>query len=64
MRITVLRDRCIGAGQCVLTAPTIFTQDEEALVALVEGNEDGAGDSRVHDVPQACPVQAVIVHND
>lgn len=64
VRITLHRDRCIGAGQCVMTAPTVFTQDDEALVAFVEGGEHGAGDPRVHEVPQACPVQAVVVHDD
>ncbi|MGW3912492.1 ferredoxin [Streptomyces sp. NPDC005070] len=64
MRITVDRDRCIGSGQCVMTAPGVFTQDDDALVALVPGHEDGAGDPRVHDVPMACPVQAVAIHED
>ncbi|WP_191875313.1 ferredoxin [Streptomyces filipinensis] len=64
MRITIDRDRCIGSGQCVMTAPGVFTQDDDALVALVPGREDGAGDQRVRDVPMACPVQAVAVFED
>ncbi|MEV5379059.1 ferredoxin [Streptosporangium nondiastaticum] len=59
MRITIDRDRCIGSGQCVMTAPGVFTQDDDALVALVPGHEDGSGDPRVLDVPMACPVQAI-----
>lgn len=64
MRITVDRDRCIGSGQCVMTAPNVFTQDDDALVVLVPGREDGAGDPRVRDVPSACPVQAVTISED
>ncbi|QNT97791.1 ferredoxin [Streptomyces griseofuscus] len=64
LRITVDRDRCIGSGQCVMTAPGVFTQDDEALVALLPGQEDGAGDSRVREVPLACPVQAIVITED
>ncbi|MFE2534618.1 ferredoxin [Streptomyces sp. NPDC059371] len=65
MRITIDRDRCIGSGQCVMTAPGVFTQDDDALVALVPGHEDAAAaDPRVRDVPMGCPVQAVAIHDD
>ncbi|MGK5546430.1 ferredoxin [Streptomyces sp. URMC 127] len=64
MRISIDRDRCIGSGQCVMTAPGVFTQDDDALVALVPGHEDGSGDPRVRDVPMACPVQAIDVTED
>ncbi|AOR30412.1 ferredoxin [Streptomyces fodineus] len=64
MRITIDRDRCIGSGQCVMTAPGVFTQDDDAVVALVPGHEDGAADPRVHDVPLVCPVQAVAIFED
>ncbi|GHF46412.1 ferredoxin [Streptomyces morookaense] len=60
-RITVDRDRCIGAGQCVLAAPEVFTQDDDGLVDLLPGHEDAAGDAHVRDVPMACPVQAVTI---
>ncbi|GAA4010023.1 ferredoxin [Streptomyces marokkonensis] len=59
MRITIDRDRCIGSGQCAMTAPGVFTQDDDALVTLVPGFEERTGDPRVQDVPMACPVQAV-----
>ncbi|WP_058047811.1 ferredoxin [Streptomyces roseifaciens] len=64
MRITIDRDRCIGSGQCVMTAPGVFTQDDDAVVALLPGQEDGSGDPRVRDVPMACPVQAVTISGD
>ncbi|MEU0395374.1 ferredoxin [Streptomyces sp. NPDC006208] len=64
MRITIDRDRCIGAGQCVLTAPGAFTQDDDGLVTLLPGHEDGTDDPNVRYVPGACPVQAVTVSDD
>ncbi|MCA6091168.1 ferredoxin [Streptomyces sp. SCA3-4] len=64
MRITIDRDRCIGAGQCVLAAPAVFTQDDDGLVTLLPGHEDAAGDPGVRDVPMSCPVQAVALADD
>ncbi|WP_020574700.1 ferredoxin [Actinopolymorpha alba] len=29
MRIEIHRERCIGAGMCVLTAPDLFDQSED-----------------------------------
>ena len=38
MRIGVDVDRCRGAGQCALTAPEVFDQDEDdgTVVVLVD----------------------------
>lgn len=34
-RLSVDRERCVGAGMCALTAPAVFDQDdEEGLVVL------------------------------
>jgi ferredoxin len=35
MRFTVDRDRCIGAGNCVMNAPDLFDQDDDGLVVLL-----------------------------
>lgn len=34
MQITVDRDRCIGAGMCVMSAEEVFDQDDEGLVVV------------------------------
>ena len=36
MEINVDRDRCVGAGQCVLSAPDVFDQDDEGLVTVLD----------------------------
>ncbi|MEU6328981.1 MULTISPECIES: ferredoxin [unclassified Streptomyces] len=64
MRITIDTDRCIGAGQCALTAPGVFTQDDDGFSALLPGREDGAGDPLVREAARACPVQAIAVTDD
>ncbi|MFG2223148.1 ferredoxin [Streptomyces sp. NPDC050161] len=61
MRITIDKDVCIGAGQCALTAPGVFTQDDDGFSALLPGREDGAGDPLLREAARACPVQAIEV---
>ncbi|MGW6548492.1 ferredoxin, partial [Streptomyces massasporeus] len=39
MRIDIDQDVCIGAGQCALTAPDVFTQDDDGYSTLLPGAE-------------------------
>ncbi|MFJ3223028.1 ferredoxin [Streptomyces sp. NPDC086783] len=59
--ITIDRDVCIGAGQCALAAPGVFTQDDDGFGELVPGREEGAGDPMVREAARACPVSAITV---
>ncbi|MEU6063769.1 MULTISPECIES: ferredoxin [Streptomyces] len=61
MRIDIDRDVCIGAGQCALAAPNVFSQDDDGYSMLIPGKEDGAGDPMVRDAARACPVGAIKV---
>ncbi|MFD3516643.1 ferredoxin [Streptomyces sp. NPDC058657] len=61
MRIAIDTDVCIGAGQCVMTAPAVFTQDDDGLSELLPGREDGAGSPLVREAARACPVSAITV---
>ncbi|WP_371680202.1 ferredoxin [Streptomyces sp. NBC_01276] len=64
MRISVDQDRCIGAGQCALTAPQVFTQDDDGLGEVLPGREDGHGSALVREAARACPVSAITVGED
>lgn len=61
MRIDIDHDVCIGAGQCALAAPSVFTQDDDGFSALIPGREDGGGDPLVREAARACPVSAITV---
>ncbi|MEU2717409.1 ferredoxin [Streptomyces sp. NPDC007205] len=61
MRIDIDTDVCIGAGQCALAAPGVFTQDDDGYSTLLPGREDGAGDPMVREAARACPVSAITV---
>ncbi|HET6286139.1 MAG TPA: ferredoxin [Amycolatopsis sp.] len=55
MKIEVDRERCVGAGMCVLTAPEVFGQDEEdGRVRLLDPEPAGIGDAA-----QSCPAAAI-----
>ncbi|WP_328491549.1 ferredoxin [Streptomyces sp. NBC_00414] len=58
--IEIDRDVCIGAGQCALTAPGVFTQDDDGFSTLLPGREDGGG-PLVREAARACPVSAITV---
>lgn len=58
MRIDIDRDVCIGAGQCALAAPKVFTQDDDGLSQLLAEAEPGP---MVGEAARACPVQAITV---
>jgi ferredoxin len=64
MKVTVDTDRCIAAGQCVLSAPEVFDQrEEDGLVVLL--NPSPSADVAV-DVKQAatlCPALAITVED-
>ncbi|MFE3760548.1 ferredoxin [Streptomyces sp. NPDC059104] len=64
MRISVDQDRCVGAGQCALTAPQVFTQDDDGFGEVLPGREDGHGSALVREAARACPVSAITVGED
>lgn len=61
-KITVDRDLCIGAAPCVVIAPGVFQLDEENKAYVV--NPKGADDETILLGAQACPVQAIILHDE
>ncbi|MFJ3617562.1 ferredoxin [Streptomyces iakyrus] len=60
MDIDIDKDVCIGAGQCALTAPDVFTQDDDGYSALLPGGERG-GSPLLREAARACPVGAITV---
>ncbi|MGW2782690.1 ferredoxin [Streptomyces populi] len=59
--ITIDRDVCIGAGQCALAAPEVFTQDDDGYGTLLPDHARGGGDPMLRVAARACPVGAITV---
>nr|AEK75513.1 alcohol dehydrogenase [Micromonospora maris AB-18-032] len=53
--------RCVGAGQCVRTDPTVFGQSDEGTVRLLRGSLPGSLRSVVTEAAALCPAQAITV---
>ncbi|GAA0477835.1 MULTISPECIES: ferredoxin [Streptomyces] len=62
--ISIDTDRCIGSGQCALTAPKTFTQDDDGFSALLPPDERASEDPLAREAARACPVQAITVAED
>jgi ferredoxin len=64
MRITADTRRCLGAGQCVLSAPDRFDQSDEGTVLLLDAEvADTAEEQRFRDVVALCPSQAIALED-
>lgn len=65
MRIITDTDRCVGAGQCVLTEPDVFDQDEEegTVLLLTERTTEQTLEA-VRTAVDVCPAQALSLEQD
>jgi ferredoxin len=62
MKVTVDRDRCIGAGNCALIAPSVFDQDlDEAVVVLLDGSPPEESRPAVQEAADRCPAAVILV---
>ena len=60
MRVAADRDVCIGSGNCVLTAPTVFDQDEdEGLVVVLDSDLEPQDADDVREAVAHCPSGAL-----
>jgi ferredoxin len=61
MRVIVDQGACIGAGNCVLTAPDVFDQDEEGFVVLLNDDPPDELHDDVRLAALRCPARAITV---
>ncbi len=59
MRIRADRDVCIGSGQCVLTEPAVFDQDDDGLVTLLVESPEGKAEASARTAVHICPSGAL-----
>ncbi|MER6951846.1 (4Fe-4S)-binding protein [Nonomuraea sp. NPDC000554] len=61
MRIKADTDLCIGSGQCVLTEPAVFDQDDDGIVALLTDHPDNKSAVQVRHAVTLCPSRALSI---
>ncbi|MEU9609689.1 ferredoxin [Streptomyces sp. NPDC048057] len=63
MRISADSDRCLGAGQCVLSAPDHFDQSDEGTVVVLADTAAEGDRQRLEETVSLCPSQAIAVED-
>ena len=65
MKVQVDQERCVGSGQCLLTAPAVFDQrDEDAIVELLDPAPPAEQWAATRNAAAGCPATAITVHED
>jgi ferredoxin len=64
VRVVADRDVCIGSGNCVFSAPTVFDQDDEGLVVLVTAEVGPRDVDPVRGAVAHCPSGALRIVED
>ena len=62
MKVTVDRDLCIGAGNCVAIAPAVFQMDADNKAIVLEDQD--ATDDLLWQAAESCPTNAIILEDD
>ncbi|MFE2146912.1 ferredoxin [Streptomyces sp. NPDC059456] len=59
-RLSIDRERCIGAGMCAMTAPEVFDQDpDDGLVLLLHAEPPAAHRTAARMAAGLCPSGAI-----
>jgi ferredoxin len=64
MKIEVDREKCIGSGQCVLSAENVFDQDELGLVVVTDHSPSEKDQEYAREAARFCPVAAITISED
>ena len=65
MKVSVDKDKCCGAGNCVLLAPDVFDQREhDGIVDLLDERPAANLHALVREALVVCPAGAISVQED
>jgi ferredoxin len=59
IRIHVDVETCVGAGQCVLSAPDVFDQDDDGIVRVLQDTPAPDAEADVRLAGRTCPSQSI-----
>jgi ferredoxin len=62
VRVRVDRDLCIGVGNCVAYAPTVFELNEENKAVVL--NPASVDDDTLLEAAKSCPESAILVEDN
>lgn len=59
VKVQADRDVCISAGNCVMSAPVVFDQDDDGIVVVQTADVPDGEEPHVRDAVKLCPSQAL-----
>ncbi len=62
MKVKVDRDACIGVGNCVAFAPTVFQLDKENKAVVLDASSVDL--NTLLEAAKSCPENAIIIEDD
>jgi ferredoxin len=62
VKVRVDRDLCIGLGNCIAYAPTVFLLDEEGKAIVLDVTS--VDDETLMEAAESCPENAIIIDSD
>jgi len=60
-KVRIVERKCIGAGQCVLSAPAVFDQDDDGIVVLRDATPPPSEYEAVRKAARLCPAVAIFI---
>lgn len=64
LKVSIDREKCVGSGQCVLTTPEVFDQDEDDGIVVLRMSEPPEDlNDCVRNAERLCPSRAIIIHD-
>lgn len=64
MRVTANKQTCAVGSLCVYRAPTVFDQDEDGLVEVLNPEPDPQAHDDVRWAARSCPTRSITVIDD
>ena len=62
MKVRVDRSLCVGIGNCVAVAPTVFQLDKENKATVQDISS--VNEDKIMSAAESCPVNAIIIEDD
>ncbi len=62
MKVRVDRDLCVGLGNCVALAPTVFKFDDEGKAVVLD--PASVNNDALFEAAESCPYDAIIILDD
>jgi ferredoxin len=62
MKVKVDRELCVGIGNCVAVASTVFKLDSENKAVVIDPSS--VNEEKLMSAAESCPVSAIILEDD